>query len=141
MRYRLTVMADDTNSSGYLGLMDNSITGGFSLYIAVLALSKLWNNVLGPGTFAATGVSLVKGQEYLIELVKTPTKLLYIIDHVLIATVQVPYPANAPLSLTPQQSWCANNQYCVLYTQHGAGEIVHYQVRDIKVGRLVGVSW
>jgi len=103
--------------------------------------SKLyWNNLIAQGTNVNITFVPLSSTEYDINLVMTDKDIVVIINNTRLASIPINCIGNAPLSVQPAIVWNSSNKQVMLYVRHDAGQISHYRVRDIKVGRLVGTG-
>jgi len=78
--------------------------------------------------------------EYQVALIIHPRDVICIIDGIWMGNIPIGRNGNAPLSLPPLQYYRANPKSISFDAHHGAGGVNHYRIRDIKIGRLVGVG-
>ena len=142
--FKLTRMIDDTSTSFaafYSGLSDNVPNGGLLWrYSATPSMWGMWWNYGTLGYAANMSRILTPGQEYSLDIVKTPKSVIWLIDNVKVLETPVGVKGTAPLSSTPLNFWRTINKYVNFYTAQAAGQVTHYRVRDIRVSRYVGQS-
>ena len=144
IHFKLTKMLDDTSLSfnaTYCGLTDTIPNGGLIWnYRVGASMWGIWCNYASVGFFVNMLRVLTPGQEYSLDIIKTQSEVIWLIDGVVTARTPSGVKGGAALSQTPQVWWCSTLKYVNFYMAYNAGQVEHYQVRDIKVGRLVGES-
>jgi len=119
-----------------------NVANGFAFYTAAGTSYIAWrnNNYGGSLNVFASAFAPVIGVEHQCDMILTPTTALIMVDGVLRAEIKRSNKGTAPLSATPEQDMNAVNKIFEIHCGHAAGQVSHFQVRDIKVGRLVGVG-
>jgi len=83
------------------------------------------------------------GTEHIVQLFRDTEKIGVIFDGVLLSPpsfILNVETGNSAMSYTPHHYYCLSYKYPYFWCRHNAGEVTHFQVRDIKFGRLVGVG-
>jgi hypothetical protein len=144
VHFKMTRHIDDTSLSNinYFAIMDATTTGGLGYNYdgSTPTLYRMWSNSVGGGTLGSIAYPLVASQEYVFNIVKTPSKILFIMNNVLVSSLAVSVKGSSSMSLTPQQSWRAMSKYLIFYISHQLNQISHYRVREIRVSKLVGIG-
>jgi hypothetical protein len=143
LHQKVTLVVDNNISSGYAGMMDVGINGGMGFQInpAPSSIARFWLNNVSQGQLTFTGINMTPGQEYSFDFVMTPTYIYHLIDGVPFSGIYTGIKGNAPMSNTPLLAWMGQVRNISYYFTHSAGNgPLHYQIRDIKVGRLVGTG-
>jgi len=145
INFKFTRMLDDTSTGVAFAFHISSITtvvNGMGWYTTNALSNFAWRNSNYGGSLNAFTVPFapVAGVEYSCSLIKTSNAVMVLINGELKATILVSAKGSAPLANTPLNDFMADNKNIVFYTAHGAGEVSHYRVRDIRVSRQVGKS-
>lgn len=141
-------MADDTSLDWFaftfsLSHVNIRETGICYAYDAAASVTRFhWRNsdYLGPSSFVAA-TAFVPGQEYEVALITTPLEVVLILDGVRKIAFPVGSKGDALPPKLPLKDFNTINKTLIAGVRHQAAETSHIRVRDIKVGRLVGVSW
>ena len=144
---KFTKQADDTSGSNvqFLAMLNQSgapVTGiGYQYDSAIITLH--WKGQVGFGTTRVLGAGVgvpVASREFALDMLFTPSYIVYLLDSVLLGTIPVGEIGNSPLPDAQTKSWFANDKRVYFQVRHNAGQVSHYRVRDIRVSRLVGTS-
>ena len=148
LHMKITRKVDDTSVdtySLYCNLTaDASLNSGvvFRNVASLPSVNGGWFNSVPAGVY----LTLIAGAmatetEYNVDLIVTQSEVIFIVNGVRVGST--PRSNKGTITALPShqnQVWRSGQKRVSLYAGHGAGTVTHYRVRDIKVGRLVGVG-
>jgi len=146
IHFKITRKADDTSLDPYAlyaGLSADAVGNSGIIFWRNGAANVLgaWNNALPAGSTTLIIVgTLTAEQEYVVDTVITSEQVIFIVDGIRRGAISRSTRGTAPLPTNQNQVWRAGSKMVILYAGHAAGQVSHYRVRDIKVGRLAGIG-
>ena len=143
LRVKMTRQVDDTSLSNTAATSQIYSTGGTGEVAAYIShttnqIRKYWKaGTVGYDVVGPAGLVPQSGVEAEISVILSPKGPVWLFNNVLLGTV--PLGMSQPLR-SALQLWCDGNKKVQFYVEHTSGQVSHYRVHDIKVGRLVGVG-
>ena len=145
IHFKITRMVGDTSNYAYslfCGLLaDAAYSSGIIFRLVLLPVYGAWYNNGQIGVDVTLSGGLTSGVEYAVDIVITPSEVIYLVNNVRLgSTPRSAKGAITSLSATQNQAWRAGQKRVAFFAGHGAGQVSHYRVSDIKVGRLAGIG-